>query len=55
VPASLAGWATCWAGVQSQPGRMVFMQARFSGHAVRLNSRTGTEGLPVSSLKVKVR
>jgi len=50
VPASVASWVTHWVGVQSQPERMVFMQARLSEHTTRLNSRTGSEGPPVSSL-----
>ena len=36
--------------IQIQVLKEVFQLDWASGHAMRLNSRTGTEGLPVSSL-----
>ena len=38
-------WVSC-----ELAGRVVFQHDWTSGHATRLNSRTGTEGLPVSCL-----
>jgi len=46
VPAGLRTLA----GLGSNPGLGVFQLDWTSGHAMTLNSRTGTEGPPVSSL-----
>jgi len=44
----IAGWPR--AGQEFSPSQGAWFSCRLSGHAVRLNSQTGIEGLPVSSL-----
>ena len=50
VPAGLTGWGLSPAWVQIQVWKGVFWLDWTRGHAMRLNSLTGIEGLPVSSL-----
>jgi len=50
VPAGLTGWWLSLAWVQIEIWKEVFQLDWTSGHAMRLNSRTGIEGPPVSSL-----
>jgi len=49
VPTSLTGWGLLPASIQIQ-GKGIFQLDWTRGHAMRLNSRTGIKGSPVSSL-----
>jgi len=50
VPAGLMGWGLSPTLVQIQVWKGIFQVDWPTGHAMRLNSQTGTESSPVSSL-----